>query len=126
MGFITKTHQNRPNLETVGFGLENIAHARGGIGIGKDQHIRGALHFVVGENASAQFGVQGRIDVHFTLIGEIQIHRVQQGNGRTQAVAGIALQVAKLRMGAHRDVWRQSKAPNMAGRTNDRFGDLCW
>ncbi|SFG24472.1 hypothetical protein SAMN05443635_110163 [Roseobacter denitrificans OCh 114] len=96
MRLVAHAHQDRPDLKPAAFHFQDVAHARGSIGMGKDQHIRGPLHAIAGQDARAQLCVERCVDVHLALIAEVMVAAVEQRNGTAQPPAGAFALVAEL------------------------------
>ena len=123
MRLVAHAHQDGSDLQSAALHLENVADARGCIGMGKDQHIRRPVHTIAGQDTLAQFGIEGGVDVHFALIAEIMAVAVQQFDRTAQSPAGALTLVAELRLRAKGDLWLNPKAAHVAGGPD---GNLCY
>ena len=98
MGAVAHTHEDRPHFQTACTHFQNVAHARGRISMGKDQHIGGTGHPRVREDPLAQLRIKRSIDVHLAFVEEVTGLCVQEVNCRAQPFAGVARNIAKLRL----------------------------
>ena len=96
MRAVAHAHQDGADLEPAALHLEDVAHARGRIRMRENQNVRGPLHAVRRQDARAQVRIEGRVDVHLTLVAEIMPGQVQQFDCATQAATGPLALVAEL------------------------------
>ena len=124
MGAVAHAHQDRPHFQPAGLHFQDVAHARGGIGIGKDQHIRRAFKARSGKDAVADGLIQRGVDMHFAFIGKVGFTGMQQFHCLAHPVARRGIEVPELRMRTERHLGTNAKAAHMTRGTDHGIPDL--
>ena len=111
---VAHTHQDRPHFKPAALHFQDVAHAGGGVGVGKNQDIGRARHAGVGEDAVADVLGQGGVGVHLSLVDEIAGLGIQDLQRGAHPDAGVAVEVAELAVRAERDFRRKAEAADVA------------
>ena len=124
MGAVAHAHQDRPHFQPAGLHFQDVAHARGGIGIGEDKHVRRPFEARAGKDPVADRLVQRGIDVHFALIGKIGFAHIQQFQRLAHVPARSAVQIAELRLRTQRHFRHHPEAADVARGPDHGLHDL--
>ena len=124
MGAVSHAHQDRADFKAIGLGLDRIAHRTGNFGICENQNIGSALKACIGEDALAQFRVEGCVDLHFTFVDEIAVGPVENAHRLAHTPRRCTVEIAELGIGAQGDFRLNAEAPDMTRRGADDLGDF--
>src|SRR5690606_19722148 len=104
MGTVAHPHQDRPDLESVGYGLEEVARRAGGVTVGVDEDVGPAMEPPVRIQTLAQLGIESGVAVHLALVFEINSLGVEDVDRLARDTTGVVVEIAELGARADRDL----------------------